>query len=198
MKNLFAALESRGLLAALAERDPGLPGEVEATPRLAWIPLELNLRMVRAAVAAFGEPRAYDVLTDAVFAQFDAPLWRSFVSGAVRLLGRDPGSLGRWIPHAFQLVFRDIGHWSVDREGAEEGRLVVTLDELPGALAGERAWLRSLGVGMELLFRLCETDGTGDLQEVLPAERRAVFAVEWKPAERARGASGRRRVRDDA
>jgi hypothetical protein len=179
MKNLFAALGERGRLDAIARSAPELVRAVEEAPRITWLPVSLNVRTVEVVSSQLGEGAGLELLADCVYAQFETPLWRDFIGGAVRLLGRDPGSLGRWIPHAMRLVFRDCGVWAAERTG--EGCLRVAVHSLPETLAGHRLWLRSLGVGMRPLFPLCETDGTADLAELDSGARRAAYEVAWKP-----------------
>jgi len=179
MKNLFAALEKQGYLAALAREAPELAREVAAASRMSWLPIALNVRMVEAAAASFGEERGLEILAGCVFAQFETPLWKGFIGSAVRLLGTDPGLLGRWIPPAFSLVFRDCGRWSVESPAPHELRAVVR--ELPGPLATHRLWLRSLAIGMTPLFTLCGTDGRSTLEDVDPRARQASYRLCWKP-----------------
>jgi len=179
MKNVFAALEKQGRLAALARHAPELAGEIAAASRMTWLPIALNVRMVEAAAAGFGEVRGLEVLANCVFAQFETPLWKGFIGGAMRLLGTQPGSLGRWIPQAMGLVFRDCGSWSV--EPGAEGELTVEVRDLPQALANHRLWLRSLAIGMTPLFTLCGTDGSSELAEIDPRARRARYRLRWKP-----------------
>jgi len=179
MKNVFAALEKQGRLAALALHDPALAGEVAAASRMTWLPIALNVRMVEAAAACFGELVGLEILASCVYAQFETPLWKGFIGGAIRLLGTQPGRLGRWIPQAMQLVFRDCGSWSVEENG--EGELTVEVRDLPEPLAHQRLWLRSLAIGMTPLFTLCGTDGSSELADVDPRARRARYRLRWKP-----------------
>jgi hypothetical protein len=117
-------------------------------------------------------------MADCVYAQFDTPLWSGFIRPAVKLLGTDPAALGRWIPRAMQIVFRDCGQWSAELSGTAE--LTVSVRELPPELANHRLWLRSLGIGMRPVFQVSQTQGTADLAEASPAQRSATFQLCWK------------------
>lgn len=178
MKNLFAALEAQGKLSSIAERDPELVRAVAAAPRVSWLPVELNVRTVEATVAAFGEERGLALLADCVYRQFDTPLWKGFIGGAVRLLGSEPGSLGRWIPQAMRITFRGCGRWTAERTGETE--LSVRVCELPSALAAHPLWQRSLAIGMTPLFTLCGCSGSSRLVDTNSAERRASYLLRWK------------------
>ncbi|NNL65515.1 MAG: hypothetical protein HKP30_04675 [Myxococcales bacterium] len=178
MKNLLATLAAGGRLERLVEIDPELVAEVEAAPRTAWLPIALNVRMVEAMAGAFGAERGLTILAECVYAQFDTPLWRNFVAGGIRLLGRDPGSLGRWIPQALKLVFRDCGAWSAERSSPTE--LTVTARELPPELAHHELWIRSLAIGFSPLLTLCRTSGASELEALDADAGLATFVVRWK------------------
>lgn len=179
MKDLFTSLEERGCLGHVAGRDGALVGEIATASRTAWLPIGLNVRTVEAVCAGLGEERGLALLAECVYAQFDRPLWKNFIGPAIRILGREPGALGRWIPRALQLVFRDTGVWSAESTG--EAELRVAARELPEELARHRVWLRSLGIGMRPLFLVCETDGTADLERVDVEARSATYRLTWKP-----------------
>lgn len=179
MKNLFAALEARGQRAPLAAADPELIRAVADAPRMSWLPIALNLRTVEALAGSLGEERALRLLADCVHAQFGSPLWKGFIGGALRLLGTDPGSLGRWIPEAMGLVFRACGRFTAEPSGPAE--LSVCMHDLPPSLLAQRLWLRSLAIGMTPLFTVCGCDGSAQLVEVDDRARRARFRLCWKP-----------------
>ena len=178
MKNLFAALEAQGKLSAIAARDPELLAAIAAAPRASWLPVELNVRTVEATAAAFGEERGLSLLADCVYRQFDTPLWKGFIGGGLRLLGAQPGSLGRWIPQAMRIVFRGCGLWTAERSGETE--LSVRVHELPARLAAHPLWQRSLAIGMTPLFTLCGCSGSSRLVDTSLAERRASYLLSWK------------------
>lgn len=178
MKNLFATLRELGRLDALEAEDPALLREVAAASRLAWLPVALNVRTVEALAARLGDEPGIALLADCVYRQFETPLWKGFIGGALRLLGSEPGSLGRFLPDAFGLVFRHCGRFSVELDGARQ--LTLRVEELPAALAAHRLWLRSLATGMTPLFTLCGCDGNSRLVVVDEAARRASYRLRWK------------------
>jgi hypothetical protein len=178
MKNLFAAFEAQGKLAPLAAAHPELVRAVGAASRFSWLPIALNVEMVEGLAHAHGEERGLALLADSIYRQFDTPLWSGFIGGAVKLLGTDPGSLGRWIPEAVRLVFRGCGRWSAERTAAQE--LTVRVEELPPVLAAHALWVRSFAVGVTPLFTLCGRDGSSRLAAWNAAERRATYLLHWK------------------
>jgi hypothetical protein len=178
MKNLMAALAALGRLGPVEAADPELVAEVEASARLSWLPVALNVRTVEAVAACFGEQRGIELLAECVYRQFDTPLWKKFVGGAMRLLGTEPGLLGRFLPGAIGLVFRDCGRWRI--ENTDECELTLEVEELPAALASHRLWLRSLATGLTPLFTLCGCDGTSELALADERAGRARYRLRWK------------------
>lgn len=178
MKNLFAAFEAQGKLAPLAAAHPELVRAVAAAPRISWLPIALNLEMVEGLARVYGEERGLALIADGIYRQFETPLWSGFVGGAVRLLGTDPGTLGRWIPEAVRLVFRGVGQWSAEKTSPEE--LTVRAEELPPVLAAHVLWLRCFAFGVTPLFTLCGRDGRARLAEWDTAGRRASYLLHWK------------------
>jgi hypothetical protein len=179
MKNLFASLDAKGQLGVLAAADPALPHEVASASRMSWLPVELNVRTVEALAGTLGEEQGLGLLSDCVYAQLDTPLWKSFIGGAIRLLGPDPGSLGRWIPEAIGIAFRGCGRWTV--ESSAETELTVRVARLPGRLAAHRLWLRSFAAGISTpLFVLCGVAGNARLAEVDERTGNAAYVIGWK------------------
>ena len=178
MKNLVSLLEKRGVAAELRQVDAELFDAIEAASRMSWLPAAMNVRMVEVMAERFGEARGLELLTDCLYAQFETPLWKNFVGGAVRLLGTNPGSLGRWIPQAYRLVFRCCGKWSTRSPDATT--LEVVASEMPLVLASHELWLRSVAAGIGSVFRLCEMDGRSRLREVDTVGGRATFELTWK------------------
>jgi len=177
MKTLFGQLASHPL-AVTEQLDEALKREVDVASRASWLPVALNVQTVEAVAANLGEERGLELLADCVYAQFETPLWRGFIGPAIQLLGASPGALGGWIPRAMQIIFRDCGSWATERTG--EDALAVTVHGLPRELANHRLWLRSLGIGMRPLFRICDVDGAADLDGYDPAAGSASFRLSWK------------------
>lgn len=181
MKNLMSALAGVGKLGPVEAADPELVAELDGTPRLSWLPVAWNVRAVEAVAACYGEQRGIELLAECVYRQFDTPLWKKFVGGAMKLLGTEPSLLGRFLPEAIGLVFRDCGRWRV--ENTDDCELTLDVERLPAPLAAHRLWLRSIAVGLTPLFTLCGCDGSSELIEVDEHAGRARYRLRWKAAE---------------
>lgn len=160
--------------------DPELFAELDEAWRMTWLPIETNVRMVDALYGTLGTARTRTFLADQIGAQLDTPLWRSFVEGAVRLLGLDPGSLSRWLPQTLALVFRSCGSWNVGREG--EAAAVLRGENVPRVLVVHPHWADSVAAGLHALFSLCKTSGEAHVEERDPQTGLIRISLRWKPA----------------
>jgi len=180
MQNVLQALERLGPDGqAVRDADPELVREIERAPRMWWMPIAWNLRLVEAANRALGRTRALALLASCIHAQLDTPLWRNFAQGAVRLFGLDPGALVRWLPRAFAIVFRGCGVWRAARSG--DGQAVLEVSDLPPELAAHALWVESMGAGGRALLRLCNVRGEVRLAAHDAAAGSARFELRWEP-----------------
>jgi hypothetical protein len=179
MKNFAAAVDRLGASGTRVQQaDPELFQAIEDASRLSWMPVEWNVRMVHALHRALGAERTHAFLSQMIHSQLDTPMWRGFVQGAVRLLGLDPGSLAKWLPHAYGIMFRHCGQWSAHRDDVDEARFEVR--DLPESLAQDRLWLGSIRSGLYALYQLCGTQGEAELAEVDEESGRVRFRLTWK------------------
>jgi hypothetical protein len=159
--------------------DPELFAAIDAAPRSAWLPVELNVRWVGAAERAFGWPAGLDFLAARVRDQFGSPLFRVFVEGGVRMLGLDPGALVRLIPRGLTIAFRGHGEWTAVR--TSETSIELRAVGLPKELAASARWIESIGAGALAMFALCGVSGRVSLAEHDAAQGRAVVEARWAP-----------------
>jgi hypothetical protein len=182
MKQFAAAVERLGGRAESVRRaDPELFRRIEEARRTSWLPVGLNVRMVEAIHSVVGPARATAFFAEQVHGQFDTPLWRNFIDGGVRLFGLDPGSLAKWLPHAYGVIFRHCGRWQTRREGETE--VSVSARMLPDALVRHALWLDSIRAGMHALFLLCKVEGRADLEGVDVAAGHSRIVLSWKERE---------------
>ena len=179
MKNSAAILARSGAPgAAVLGSDPSLFHLVGEAGRTAWLPISCNLRFVEAVERGVGWPSGLELIASTLVDQFETPLWRTLVQGGLRVLGREPAALARWLPTAVRLVFRDCGDWSVARLGPQ--RVEVRGADLPKELAEHRLWLEAMGAAAHALGRLCGTRGHGQLVEQDPVQRCARLVFDWE------------------
>jgi hypothetical protein len=111
-----------GAQSRVLERVPRASREViESTPRSSWISIEHDHWTIDAMIDNFGRERAISCWRGAMVNLVDRPLLRNFVSGMVKVMGRDPVSVVRFFAKGWPLVYQDLC----------EPRLIATRDGQP-------------------------------------------------------------------
>ncbi|HVH99487.1 MAG TPA: hypothetical protein VM869_12280 [Enhygromyxa sp.] len=164
---------------------------IECSGPLAWLPIETDLALQRSLDAVLGVERTREFLLANLRELLAASLVQNLVATAVGLFGLDPGSFARMLPHAWGLLYRDAGRWSVVRRelmplaSSQRDRywreVELRLGELPSACAGEEAWLTAVATVHHALLVLCGREGEVELCErKLEAPAEVVFRLAWK------------------
>ena len=151
--------------------------ELAAVGPVSFVPVELDVRVTEALFAEAGEARGREVMRDNLLQTFDAPILSSFVSGALRLLGRNPGRLFDWSAKVWGQLYRDCGTLRFVREGEGAGRL--ELDDLPPVVAGSRPYLSGMEAAIGAAFEMMGVEGELHLATSDPRGR-VVFQLTWK------------------
>jgi hypothetical protein len=120
-----------------------------------WLPVLANVQLCDAAKALLGASEAHQFWRAVASGLAASPLLKTLVDGAVALFGLDPGSYARWLPRAWELVYRDAGRMTVRK--LEEQRVCVRIDGLP--YADHVAWRAALASGFSVLFDLAMARG---------------------------------------
>jgi hypothetical protein len=81
---------------------------IESAPRSSWISIDDDHFTIDAIVDLFGRERAIQFWRDALAHLVEGPLLGSFVSGMVRVFGRDPARVVALFPKGWPLVYRDV------------------------------------------------------------------------------------------
>lgn len=165
---------------------------IECSGPLAWLPIETDLALQRSLDGVLGSDRTREFLLAHLRQLMAASLVQNLVATAVGLFGLDPGSFARLLPHAWGLLYRDAGRWSVVRRELEplasaRGRdwreVELRLSELPSACADEQAWLTAVATVHHALLIVCGREGEVELCERKPEARAEVlFRLAWKQA----------------
>ncbi len=142
-----------------------------------WLPIETNLTLTDAIFRELGSEEAGTFYQNWLRRQVGTPLWSSLVATAVKLLGLDPGRLARWVPKAFDLMFRDYGIFSVERRGPSHA--VLLLKEMPAELVHHLNWQRSVCGGMAALFFITRVKGTAEIESLDIDRRTMTIGLRW-------------------
>lgn len=179
MKDYLAALrrlspaQSERVLEGLRE----LVDEIDQASRSAWLPIRANLRVTDAVFSKLGSKDAAEFYAQWIKQQTGTPVWSNLVRTGLALFGQNPGSLAKWVPKSFDLMYRGYGRWSVERVSDTEARL--TLDDMPVELATNIHWQQSVRSGLFALYALSGTDGEIILESASSVHRTMLITLRW-------------------
>jgi hypothetical protein len=108
--------------------------QIQSAGMLGWLPAGVHGRLFDVLHEALGSQRAVTFWEEMLSANFDTPVLRPLVQGAIGLFGMTPYSIVRMSPSAWSLVARDCGDQSV-RRGSERIHLILEVYDLPPVLA---------------------------------------------------------------
>jgi hypothetical protein len=158
----------------------GLESVVEQVERAAnseWLPIETNLALTDAIFRELGSEEADTFYQHWLRRQVGTPLWSSLVATALKLFGLDPGGVAKWVPKAFELMYRDYGTFGVERIGPSHA--VLHLKEMPAELVHSFNWQRSVCSGMYALFFVTRVKGTAQIDHVDVEHRWMRIGLRW-------------------
>ena len=152
---------------------------------LDWLPVALNLELTQAIYDGLGPLEADRFFRAQTLASFDGPILQTFVSTAVRIMGLDPASFGRWVPKGWNMIFRNTGDWEIAEPPPGSTAVTLTLGKLPGDCADHPVWPRSVARSLEALLDLARVSGSLALQPRAPGGRALQFQMRWVASARA-------------
>jgi hypothetical protein len=115
---------------------------IESTPRSSWVSIDDAHFTVDAIVELFGRERAIRFWRDTFTHLVEGPLLGSFVSGMVRVFGRDPTRVVGLFPKGWSLVYRDM--CSPRLVSSEDHRPVIRFENIaPEVRSAYRNYLHS-------------------------------------------------------
>ncbi len=106
-----------------------------------------------------------------------APAFAGLVRTALSLFRFDTGAIAKWIPKAFDLMYRDYSQFVI--EPRSPLHLSVSLHAMPQELVSHANWQRSVSSGLYALFFLTGVKGTTELTAATPAERVLRVDLRW-------------------
>jgi len=159
----------------LADLPPQHLRRIEQADPSDWLPIELELTLVRAIRTEVGDEALGRWSHAALKRTLDTWLFKPLLETAVRLFGLSPHGLFKVAPQAWRATFRDAGELVLHEEGP--ARLVVDLTGLPAELE-DPAFTVTIGTCFYAIFDACRV--TGRVEQVPPPPGAgARFAVTW-------------------
>jgi hypothetical protein len=146
---------------AVLEGMSTLVERIESASNLEWLPVSVNLELTDAVFRGLGEEQADAFFQSWLKRQMSAPAFAGLVRTALSLFRFDTMAIAKWIPKAFDLMYRDYGQFAI--EPVSPLHLQVLLSAMPTELASHKNWQRSVSSGLHALFFLTGVKGTTEL-----------------------------------
>jgi len=151
---------------------------IEKTLRIAWLPLELHLRLNEAARRLAGLDAYREAWCRAMVRTFEQPILKPIVEAGVRLFGFTPMTLARLTPRVWGFLFRDAGGARWDA-GPTDQEARIAVDGFPAAPREAETFFAGLVGVFQAFFVLTKVRGTVEIAEQAPAEGHAAFVIRW-------------------
>jgi hypothetical protein len=150
---------------------------IDACTNLEWLPVSVNLELTDAIFRGLGDEQADTFFQTWLKRQMSAPAFAGLVRTALSLFRFDTGAIAKWIPKAFDLMYRDYGTFVIEPVSALQ--VNVELCAMPMELVMHRNWHRSVCSGLYALFFLTGVKGTAELDGVDSAKRVMRLVLRW-------------------
>jgi len=180
----------QGTLDAIAEADADLGRRVReglrpesaetlrSASRISLIPVEIDVEITELLFALAGRERARAILRNALTSTFESPLFGTFLQGALRLRGSNPGRLFGWCSKVWNQIYRDAGDMQFVPISDCEGRL--EMERLPTVMRNA-TYLGGTAATVSAIFTILGLEGTAELGTLDTATGRAVITAAWEP-----------------
>jgi hypothetical protein len=150
---------------------------IEAASNLEWLPVSVNLELTDAVFRGLGDEQADAFFQSWLKRQMSAPAFAGLVRTALSLFRFDTMAIAKWIPKAFDLMYRDYGQLSI--EPVSPLHLQILLSAMPTELRSHQNWQRSVSSGLHALFFLTGVKGTTELTCAGGAQRGMQVDLRW-------------------
>jgi hypothetical protein len=162
---------------AVLEGLDALVDRIEQAGNLEWLPVSVNLELTEAIFQKLGDEQADVFYQHWLKRQMSAPAFAGLVRTALSLFRFDTAAIAKWIPKAFDLMYRDYGAFVID--SVSPLQVNVQLSDMPRELVSHPNWCRSVCSGMYALFFLTGVKGTVELTKVDSALRTIKLVLCW-------------------
>lgn len=150
---------------------------IETANNLEWLPISTNLELTEAVFSRLGDEQGELFYQNWLKRQMSAPAFAGLVRTALALFRFDTVAIAKWIPKAFDIMYRDYGRFEIQDLG--QGELRVELQGMPDELRNHKHWHRSVASGLHALYFLTGAKGTTEIEEVDGQSRSLRIALRW-------------------
>jgi hypothetical protein len=151
--------------------------QIEAAPRLDWLPATHHVLFADLMAQAFGPARSHDYYRRAFARALRGPFFSPIVRTGVRLLGVTPASFVRWCSRGWEASYKNCGSLRGEVLGPLRGRVVWS--RLPAVCTASEAWLDSAQGSAYGIYDLVEVTGVVRLDKSGRASGTLKLEMEW-------------------
>lgn len=130
---------------------------LRAASPVGWVALEDHTSNHGVLRRQLGDTGHFAFVRQMMLAEAERPLLRALVQPALRIFGRDAAGVSRWLPRAWQALFKDAGTMQVE---AAAGASRIVIDEFPTGVPDADAFVWALAASVDVLHELTRTRGT--------------------------------------
>ncbi len=150
---------------------------IEIASNLEWLPIGVNLELTDAIFRGLGNEQADAFYQNWLKRQMSAPAFAGLVRTALSLFRFDTVAVAKWIPKAFDLMYRDFGQFKIEPLAPQH--IKVSLSDMPQELARHEHWQRSVSSGLHALYFLTGVSRTTELRSAHGGERTMRVDLRW-------------------
>jgi hypothetical protein len=160
-----------------AALDEGTRSAIDSSSRVAWIPIEIHVRLADVTHEALGAVRAHAYYRASFAPSINGPILGPLLRTSAKLLGISVNTFVRWASRAWEAVFSHAGEFSGEVLGHERARLVYR--GLPAVCTDSDAWLRSAEGSVYGAFDLLGVEGVVRPDWSARSQGGMVLNLEW-------------------
>lgn len=149
---------------------------IEEASRVAWLPLELDVRLTEAVAAACGLESTKRWSSGAIVRSADGPLLRPLIHG-LQAMGLTPATALKRAPYAWGLIYRGCGELRFEPEGERE--IVLTQDDAPDAMLASRTYCEGIAGAFDGAVQIAGGRQPRSVVEIDPTLRCVRYRCRW-------------------
>lgn len=160
----------------IREQVPEVVRAVEDASRVAWLPLEMDIRLTDAVERACGRERMKRWARDAIERSAEGWLLRPVLVG-LTALGLSPEVALKRVPAGWSLVYRDCG--VLHYEHADEHGITIVHSDVPESMLACLTYLEGIAGAFEGVAELGGAKQVRSSVEIERGQRRVFYRCDW-------------------
>ncbi len=153
-----------------------LVATIEASPRLRWLPLQIDIRMTHLVYEHGGDEVLRARCQQALLASGETPLMRGFITAGLRIFRGNPGSLFKLARRGYSQIYRNAG--SLEVEPRDDTSVFLVGQDFPDIIRSDRIYLQGVGEAIAAVTSFVRFRCTSTLQRDAGSVR---WVMQWRP-----------------